>query len=111
VKFKFSVLTVTELVVDAFVVEAFDTTKLELFPKSVVILAEKMLATVDSRFVITELVEKMLVEVELVTVELFAVNSLPVKLVFEIFSAEICKSCVGDCGSRNSSKRKSDRRI
>jgi hypothetical protein len=29
-----------------------------------------------------------LVEVELVTVELFAVNSLPVKLVFEIFSAE-----------------------
>lgn len=62
-KFKFSVLTVTELVVDAFVVDAFDTTKLDEFPNSVVILAEIMLATVDSRFVRTELVEKIFVVV------------------------------------------------
>ncbi len=90
-KFKFSVLVVIELEVikfevEALVVDAFETTKLDVFPNSVVILAEIMLATADSRLVRTELVEKMLVVVAFPAMRVVSV-AFP-ELIEELFCVE-----------------------
>ncbi len=108
-KFKFSVFVVVALIVGVLIVEVariFEEVSLascifvpvaELNPKfsKYASKPEKIFEKIlfELRLLIEEVpaVSKLvfrLVEVELVTVELFTVNSLPVKLAFEIFSAE-----------------------
>jgi hypothetical protein len=86
VMFAFPIFAIREFEVEALVVLAFEVIKFELLPKRLAIfpfVTKRLLITPEIKFA---KLAKRLVEVEFVIVELFAVNSLPEKIAFEIFS-------------------------